>query len=311
MEKEIYNWLISTEKIRVDKFIADKTGKSRKKIKDDILKGLVSVNSKNTSPDYKIRVGDKISYTLLPPENVEITKENIPLNIIYNDKDILIINKPAGLIVHPGAGNFTGTLVNALLYHFDDWNINGNVRPGIVHRLDKNTSGLLIVARNDKSQIKLVEMFKNREMEKTYIAIVRGRPPLEGIVSLPIGRDPGNRLKFTTGVKNAKESVTLWKVVEYLTESSLLQVVIKTGRTHQIRVHLTGEGYPVVGDIMYKRKLPVKNKEAAKILSECKRQALHAWKLKFNHPVTGKILEFEAPIPDDMKKLIEKLRNIK
>ena len=311
MEQKTYNWIVSSGKIRIDKFVSEKTGNSRKKVKDDIINGRIFVNNKIISPDYKLKTGDKIYYLSLPPEEVEIKKENIPINVIYSDKHILVINKPSGIIVHPGAGNYSGTLVNALLYHFDDWDINGNIRPGIVHRLDKETSGLLIIARNDKSQMRLVEMFKNREINKTYLALVRGKPSLEGIINRPIGRDPGNRLKFSVDVNNAKEAVTLWKVREYFLDSALLEIIIKTGRTHQIRVHMTNEGYPIIGDKMYKRKLPTKNREAEKIISTFGRQALHAWKLQFKHPVSGKEMSFEAPIPQDMDKLITELRNIK
>jgi len=224
------------------------------------------------------------------PEKSKLEAENIPLDIIYEDKDILVINKPRGLTVHPGAGNRSGTLVNALLHHCRDLSgIGGVERPGIVHRLDKDTSGILLVAKNDKAHQVLSAQFKDRTIQKTYLAIVKGNPKKdEGTIAEPIGRHPVNRKKMAVSHKG-REAVTHYKVLKRFKEYSLVELKPKTGRTHQLRVHLAHIGHSILGD-------PVYGKGNA--------QLLHAYKIKFTHPRTEKELEFEAKLPDDMLKLI-------
>ena len=313
MSENSRKWEIKEDsfiKVRVDKFISDKTGFSRKKVKDDIISGNITVNNVVKSPDYKIRYGDIIIYRIPEPKEIVIEKENIPLDIMYIDDYLLVINKPPGLVVHPGAGNKNGTLVNSLLYHFNDWDINGNIRPGIVHRLDKETSGVMIIARNDESQQALVEMFKNREIRKNYLALVYGIPEKSGKVDSPIGRDPANRIKYTVNVQNSKSALTYWEVIDiFCNRISLLKVSPRTGRTHQIRVHLTSIGYPLLGDKLYKRKDVVDFTKRTGVNKILKRHGLHAWKISFKHPFLNKEMTFEAPLASDMKKVIDFLRN--
>ena len=304
----------SEDGIRLDKFIARETGISRSKVKKDILNGLALVDGEIDIPDRRLKGGEFIEYTPSPPEEVKIVPEPIPIKVIYEDDYIVVIDKPAGMVVHPAAGNRTGTLVNALLYWFDDWDINGYVRPGIVHRLDKDTSGVMVVARNEESQRKLVEQFKARKVEKKYIAMVIGHPSPEGVVDVPIGRDRFNRLKYSTNSTAPKDAVTEWKVLEYFAETALLEVHPHTGRTHQIRVHFSHLGFPLVGDKIYggvRRTKKVRNEDLSAVLQGFQRHALHASFISFSHPATGEKVAFSAPLPSDMEKLIMSLRSFK
>ncbi len=306
-------FIITADKagIRLDKYLSDKTGLSRSRVKRDIVNGFVTVNNLPAMPDYKLKGGELIEYEPSPPENIEIKPEAIPIRVLYQDEDIIVINKPAGLVVHPGAGNRSGTLVNALLYWYNDWEINGYVRPGIVHRLDKDTSGVLVVARNEGAQKNLIDQFKNRKIIKRYLAIVIGELPDKGILNLPIGRDRYNRLKFSASSSSPKEAVTEWNVIERFGEIAYVEVRPKTGRTHQIRVHLSHLGCPLVGDDLYggvKKSKRIKNEKLRSILLEFPRHALHANYISFIHPTTGNIVKFSAPLPGDMKNLIENLR---
>ncbi|NQU16767.1 MAG: RluA family pseudouridine synthase [Candidatus Saganbacteria bacterium] len=287
--------IIEQEKgLRLDQFLVSKADLTRSRIKNLIESGNILVNNKLSKPGYKIRPEDNISVSIPEPQKMTLKPEEIPLCILYEDRDIVVINKARGLTVHPGAGRHSGTLVNALLHHCKDLSgIGGVERPGIVHRLDKDTSGVLVVAKNDKAHQNLSKQFKNREVEKTYLALVEGKVKKDvGTICERIGRHTVNRKKMavvTVEGKMSREAVTHYKVLKRLERRTLLELKIETGRTHQIRVHLKYIGYPVVGDPLY---------------GKGKAQLLHAYKIKFTHPVTGKEMEFEAALPKDMLKLI-------
>lgn len=287
---------------RLDVFLSSALPElSRSRLKRLIEEGLVKLNQKTAEPSYKLRGGEKISLLIPAPEKNPLTPAKLPLNIIYEDQDLLVINKPRGLVVHPAPGNREGTLVQALLFHQKELAPTGGpLRPGIVHRLDKDTSGLLVVAKNDPAYHSLVKQLKERKVTKTYLALVHGVPPQDqGEITAEIGRHPVNRKKMSV-LQNGKrrDALTRYKVRQKLGAYSLLEVEIKTGRTHQIRVHLTHLGCPIVGDQTYgKKNNPFGIKE----------QLLHAYKLAFDQPQTGERLEFSLPLPTDMAETIKKL----
>lgn len=246
--------------------------------------------------------GDTISVELPEPEKIKIEEENIPINIVYEDKDLLVVDKPAGMVVHPAPGNYSKTLVNALMYHCGDElsSINGVIRPGIVHRIDKDTSGLLMVAKNDKAHISLSQQLSEHSITRKYSAIVYNNiKEDEGTVKEPIGRDPKNRLRNAVSYVNSKEAVTHYRVLERFGRFTMIEARLETGRTHQIRVHMSYIKHPLLGDELYG---PQKNKYGAG------RQMLHAKVLGFIHPLTNEYMEFESPLPDDFNKVIENLR---
>ena len=258
----------------------------------------IKVNGKSQKPSYKIQAGDKISIEIPEIKEVDLKAQDIPINIIYEDNDIIVINKEKGMVVHPAEGNWDGTLVNAIMAHCKDSlsGIGGELRPGIVHRLDKDTSGILIIAKNDKAHINLSEQIKNREVKKKYIALVRGIvPENEATINMPIGRSTKDRKKMEV-TKNGKEAITHFKVLKRYGKYTLLEVKIDTGRTHQIRVHLAEIGYPVVGDMVYSN-----GKNEFGVVG----QMLHAQSLDFKHPTTGKKMHLEAELPEYFKKIIE------
>ncbi len=259
----------------------------------------VLVNQKKTKASYKIQEGDSITLEQEKPKEIELKAQSIPIEIIYEDNDIIVVNKPKGMVVHPANGNPDGTLVNAIMAICKDSlsGIGGEIRPGIVHRIDKDTSGILIVAKNDKAHIKLSEQIKNHEIEKTYIALVRGIvKEQEATINMPIGRSTQNRKKMAV-TKNGKQAVTHFKVINRCLQENvtLLEIKIETGRTHQIRVHLSQIGYPIIGDNIYSNG---KNKWG--IEGQC----LHAKSLKFKHPTTGKEMYLEAKLPQYFNELL-------
>ena len=262
----------------------------------------INVNNNSVKTSYKIQSGDVIEIEEEEPKDEKIKAQEIPLNVIYEDNDIIVINKPKGMIVHPGNGNPDGTLANAVMAKCKGSlsGIGGEIRPGIVHRLDKDTSGIIIVAKNDLAHINLSNQIKNREVKKTYIALVRGIvKENEATINMPIARSPKDRIKMAV-VRNGKEAITHFKVLERYSEGfSLLEIKIDTGRTHQIRVHLAEIGYPVVGDYVYSN-----GKNPFGIVGQC----LHAKKLEFNHPTTNKKMTLEAPLPEYFKNVIKELR---
>ncbi|NQT22948.1 MAG: RluA family pseudouridine synthase [Candidatus Omnitrophica bacterium] len=283
---------------RLDVFLVDKFKErmSRTFIKRLIDKGRVLVNEKAVKVHYLVNDGDRIVVDIPDPEPVNIKPEKIDLDILYEDADIIVVNKPVGLVVHPGAGNPNGTLVNGLLYHCKGLSgIGGVLRPGIVHRLDKDTSGIIVAAKNDISHRFLSEQFKNRTIKRVYIALVKGDVQLDnGIVELPLGRHSQDRKKIGIQFADGKEAATHYRVLGRFEGFTMLELKLETGRTHQIRVHMAHIGHPLVGDKLY---------GSAKGLS---RQALHAKMLGFVHPQTKQFMEFDSEIPADMQGLFKK-----
>lgn len=283
---------------RIDSFLSGKTDFTRTRIQQLIKDRNITVNGKPTKSSYKIEENDEITIEVPEVETTEIKPENIKIDIVYEDSDIAVINKQAGLVVHPAHGHYSGTLVNALLYHIKDLSgINGEIRPGIVHRLDKDTSGLIVIAKNDKVHAALTEMFQKKKIRKTYLAILKGKlNKSEGKIVTQIGRDKNDRKKMTVidDAAKGKNAITNYRVISQNNLFTLVKVNIETGRTHQIRVHMRHLGYPILGDSVYGRK------------DNEKRQMLHAYKLEFIHPVTGRQMEFIGEIPEDFQKALKK-----
>ena len=296
-------FIVEKEEIgkRLDAYLSLKNEKiSRTMVQKLIEEGNILVNGKNPKASYKVSEGDKITLEEIEPKEISLKAQDIAVDIIYEDKDIIVVNKPKGLVVHPANGNPDGTLVNAIMAICKGSlsGIGGEIRPGIVHRLDKDTSGILIIAKNDEAHINLSEQIKNREVKKTYIALVRGFvKENEATINMPIGRSPKDRKKMAV-VKHGKNAITHIKVLERFNNYTLLQVNIETGRTHQIRVHLSEIGYPIVGDYTYSN-----GKNEFGIVGQC----LHAKSLKFRHPITNEEMYLEAELPQYFKDVIKKL----
>lgn len=298
--QEEFEFQIEQKSGRVDKYLTTELDTmSRSKVQNLIADGYVIVNGETIKANYKLEAGDKVEVFVPEPEAVDVEAEDIPLDIIYEDKDIVLINKAQGMVVHPGAGNPNGTLVNALLFHIKDLSgINGEIRPGIVHRLDKDTSGILMVAKNDEAHVNLSEQLQNRTVKRKYWALVHGVLPHEhGTINAPIGRDPKDRQKFTV-IKGGKEAISHFRVLERIQKFSLMEVSLETGRTHQIRVHLNYIDHPVAGDKIYGPKKSL----------EGNGQFLHARMLEFTHPRTGETMSFEAELPALFEETLDRLR---
>jgi len=267
-----------------------------------IEQGNILVNGEKKKTAYKVSNGDIVTIEKEKPKEIELKAQNIPIDIVYEDDDIIVVNKPKGMVVHPANGNPDGTLVNAIMAICKDSlsGIGGEIRPGIVHRLDKDTSGLLIVAKNDKAHVNMSEQIKNHEVKKTYIALVRGVvKENEATIDMPIGRSTSDRKKMAV-IKTGRNAVTHIKVLKRYNKYTLLQVNIETGRTHQIRVHLSHIGYPIVGDYTYSN-----GKNEFGVVGQC----LHAKCLEFKHPITGAEMKLEAPLPKYFEEIIQKLDN--
>ena len=284
------------EKIRIDKYLSEKLDLSRSKIQKLIDNKKVIVNNKFVSANYKIKMGDLIEVNDDLNYEINIEKENIPLDIVYEDDDLLIVNKESGMVTHPAPGHYTKTLVNALLYKFDI-STTTDIRPGIVHRLDKDTSGLMVVAKNEKTHEKLSEMIKNKEVKRHYIALVEGEIQHEtGTIDAPIGRDQYDRQKMAVTDINGKDSITHFKVLKRYKNKTLVECILETGRTHQIRVHMKYINHPVVNDPIYNKKK-----------SDDFGQMLHSKSIEFIHPITKKEIYFEVEPP---KEFIERLKQL-
>ncbi len=291
-----YSFTADNSGVRLDKFVGGKCPElSRTQAQNLIGDGCITVNGQTAKASLKLNVGDRVNIVIPPAPPSPLSPEAIPLHILYEDDDLLVVDKPAGLTVHPAPGHPGHTLVNAILAHYPHLaDIGDSLRPGIVHRLDKDTSGLMLVAKNRVAQANLAGQFKSRSVTKAYLVLVRGRlTPQSGIIQAAIGRDPRNRQRMAV-VSRGREARTEYRVVRYLRDFTLLEVTPETGRTHQIRVHLAAIGYPVVGDSVYGVKSPYLS-----------RQFLHACKLGFNLPSTGEYVEFESALPPDLEQALK------
>lgn len=311
------NILSNVSNIRIDKFLAEEINLiSRSKIKEFIILKNIKVNGKYVKPSFKLSLGEIININLPPIESSFLKPEKIFFQIIFEDDDIIIINKPSNLVVHPGAGNKSGTLVNGLVFHFKNLSeVNGEIRPGIIHRLDKDTTGIIIIAKNDHSHKFIANQFEKRTISKKYIALVWGLVKKNfGKIQTPIIRDNKKRTLFKTG-KNGRDALTEYKVLERFEHLTLVELYPKTGRTHQIRVHMSSIGHPIFSDTNYgggankaKEFQPKIANEFSRLLKGINRQALHAISISFYHPKTNKKETYIAPIPEDISKIISEVR---
>ncbi|RME65620.1 MAG: RluA family pseudouridine synthase [Nitrospirae bacterium] len=307
MEKKTI--IADTEGQRLDRYLAEKLQMTRASVQKLIKDGLVTIDGQKTKPGHTIRQGQAIEITIPEPEPQVLVPEPIGIDILYMDDFLVVVNKPPGLVVYPAAGHRRGTLMNAIAYHAKKLaTVGGPLRPGVMHRLDKDTSGVMVVALDDRAYYGLVEQFSQRTVKRHYITIVHGSLRQEtGEIDLPIGRSRTHRKKFSTKTSSPKEARTLWQVLERFKDATMLKVVLKTGRTHQIRVHFSAMGHPVLGDCIYGRKTYIKfGKQKIRV----PRQMLHAQSLGFVHPITGKKIHFETPLPEDMTDIIRLLRGI-
>lgn len=292
-----------SENLRLDVYLAENIkDKSRSYIQNIIKSGKVLINGNAKKGSYKLKLSDEVEVEIPENEKLNVEPENIPIDIVYEDSDVIVVNKPQGMVVHPAPGNYSGTLVNALLYHCTDLSgINGVLRPGIVHRIDKDTSGILVVAKNDMAHKKLAEQLKEHSMNRIYNALVEGVLKEDtGTIDKPLGRHPNQRIKMAV-VKDGRRAVTHYKVLNRYKSNTLIECKLETGRTHQIRVHMAYIGHPIVGDPVYgysKQKFKLEG------------QMLHAKKLGFIHPSTNKYIEFDSELPGYFKKVIEIISNI-
>lgn len=290
--------------IRLDKYLADQlTDYTRSFIQKQIEQEGVKVNNQIVNSKYKVKSGDQIEVCIPDPIDVDIVAEDIPIDIVYEDEDVMVINKPQDMVVHPAPGNYTGTLVNGLLFHCKDKlsGINGEIRPGIVHRIDKDTSGLLMIAKNDKAHLGLSEMLKTHDITRKYHAIVHGNfKEDEGTVELPIARSPQDRKKMAI-VQGGREAKTDYRVIERFKNYTHIELMLHTGRTHQIRVHMKAIGHPLLGDPVY---------GPSKSLFGLDKQMLHAKVLGFKQPITGEDLYFESELPEYFTRVIDRLKKL-
>ena len=295
---ETYQLLSREGDIRLDRFVAARLPKlTRSHVKKLIDEGCVSVNGHVAKPSLKLRPGDGVTVVVPEPVALELTAEAIPLTVLYEDADLLVVDKPAGLPVHPGPGHASHTLVNAVLARCPDLaGIKGSVRPGIVHRLDKDTSGLIIIAKNDVSHVGLSQQIKDRAVTKKYLALVKGRIQLDrGVIEGPIGRDPRNRKRMAV-VSTGREARTEYRVHQRIEGHTLVDATLVTGRTHQIRLHFSSIGHPILGDPVYGGRSPLLG-----------RQFLHAAELRFRHPRTGATIECASPLPEELQRVLDGL----
>lgn len=301
IEPTVVSFIVEQSGERLDKTVADRVSDLSRAMAQRLIKdGAVTVNGRPSKPSYRVQAGDQIAVSIPDELPAPLTAEDIPLDIVYEDEAIVVVNKPAGMVVHPSPGHTSGTLANALLARYPYiGDIGGADRGGIVHRLDRETSGLLVVAKDEKTHAALRRQFKRRQVAKTYLALVEGRVlPGEGIIEAPMGRDKQQPTRMAI-VPNGREARTAYRAIEYFDEHTLLEVYPQTGRTHQIRVHLAWMGYPVVGDTMYGRR-------RRRLLQ--RRHFLHATRLRFTHPASGEEVGFESPLPPELADLLKRLR---
>lgn len=299
---------------RLDLFVASRISDCSRSVAVHLIRnGKIKVQGMLKKPGYRVKAGDEIHGSIPSPRPILFKPESIPLDILHEDDDIIVINKQSGLVVHPAPGHYSGTLVNALLYHCPRLvGIGGALRPGIVHRLDKDTSGVLVVAKNDMAHIHLSRQFKSRQVKKEYLALVYGKIASDsGSISLPIGRHPVDRKKMSTNSRKSRVAETTWQIRERFELASLIEVHLKTGRTHQIRVHCAAIKHPVMGDKMYGPRKRGKNISYGKnLLGSIPRHMLHARRIGFTHPMKRVMVSFEAPIPADMQAVLTTLRQV-
>lgn len=302
MEEFVFNIEEEFINLRIDKYLSMMVeGKSRSFLQGLIDEEKVLINGKAIKSNYKLKKGDVIEVTLPEPIELDVKAEKIAINIVYEDEDVIVVNKEKGMVVHPAPGNYTGTLVNALLYHCKDLSgINGVIRPGIVHRIDKDTSGILVIAKNDEAHNFLAAQFKEHSIKREYYALVEGKfSKMEGTIDKPLGRHKKERIKMAI-VEDGRRAVTHYNVLEQYNKGvSLVKCTLETGRTHQIRVHMSSIGHPLVGDLVYGSKRPKINIQG---------QALHAKTLGFIHPRTKEYMEFTSELPEYFAELLNKLR---
>jgi 23S rRNA pseudouridine1911/1915/1917 synthase len=305
------------EGVRLDQFLAQNLPSvSRARVQKWIRSGLIRINDQERNANYRVRTGDIILCTIPPAQPRHLAAESIPLDILYEDADMVALNKPAGLTVHPGAGKTAGTLVNALLHHCPDLQGIGDVqRPGLVHRLDKDTSGVMVVAKTERAHYFFLEQFKERRVDKKYLALVLGKfDAAQGKIDATIGRHPTQRHKMAVSVRGGREAATSWRrLEEFPGPLTLLELTLHTGRTHQIRVHLSSLGHPVVGDKIYgggEKRLLTLPPAMQPLSSLVCRQLLHAWKLTIRHPCRGEELHLLAPIPEDFQTVLNFLKGL-
>jgi 23S rRNA pseudouridine1911/1915/1917 synthase len=313
----VFDWVVreTHEGTRLDKFLLE-TGNfaSRHQIQKLIENGSVRVDGNPSKPSYRLKPSQAVRAEVPPPQPMEASPEPIPLDVLYEDEDLLVVNKPAGMVVHPAAGHARDTLVNALLFRCQDLSgIGGTLRPGIVHRLDKQTSGLLVVAKGDEAHLALSKQFKAHSILREYVGLVHGNPAGQrGSVDLPIGRHVSERKKMSSQTRRGRHAVTHWRAVRRLENFSLLRFTLQTGRTHQIRVHMAEQGHPIAGDLVYGGKrtrlghLPAAHPDR-KALEGLDRFFLHAEKLGFEHPRSGATLQFSCPLPEELEEILRSL----
>jgi 23S rRNA pseudouridine1911/1915/1917 synthase len=296
--------------VRLDRYLTSQLGdRSRSQIQRLISEGRILIGGSRVKPNHALRVGERVTIEIPEPADSDVTAEPLPLAILYQDPDVIVVDKPAGMVVHPAAGHASGTLVNALLHHVADLSgIGGEKRPGIVHRLDRGTSGLMVVAKHDRAHEELARQFREREVEKEYVALVWGEVMAGRRIDAPIGRDLVNRKKMSARARRAREAVTRITRAEHFGRAlTLIHVAIQTGRTHQIRVHLSAIGHPVVGDPLYggvHRRVP----GDVRAVTHLDRPFLHAARLAFKHPVDGRRMEFTSELPQDLQQVLDELR---
>ena len=301
---EILEFTVTENGLRLDKFLSDNSSLSRSAASALIEEGAVTVNGKKASKSVKLKAGDTVSAEIPEPRELDVTAENIPLDIVYEDDDLLVVNKPKDMVVHPAPGNYTGTLVNALMYHCGDSlsGINGVIRPGIVHRIDKDTSGLLIVAKNDNAHISLAEQIQKHSFRREYEAVVVGNFREDsGTIDRPLGRSPHDRKKQAINGLNPRNAVTHYEVIERFNGFGYCRFRLETGRTHQIRVHAASMGHPVAGDTVYGD-----SKHTHGLQGQC----LHARVIGFVHPSTGEYMEFTSELPEYFISFLDKCRKL-